>query len=275
MLTSRRSLQLHKSSGAPLPVIPAFKALYEAGTTPRHGEVIMIAGRSGTQKSGLALFWVDQMNLPTLYLSADMNGFTASSRVACTRLGLTLEELEKTLKAGGPGVQDVDQALGESNIVFTFDSPITWRGLDRALEAWVESRDEWPQVIVIDNLMDVEGATSDYTMQMEVMTEATSLARETGATVMILHHASDKSWEAKSDPWKPPARSEIKNGLGEKPELCLTVSLDPATGDYRIATVKQRNGPSDMSGQRYITLTCDAARTRFYEWVSPHLRVRA
>lgn len=232
----------------------------------------MIAGRSGTQKSGLALFMVDEMNLPTLYLSADMSAFTASTRVACKRMSLTTDEVERRMAEGGAARDEVLDALEDSNITFSFGSPITWRGLDEELEAYVELRDAYPEVIVIDNLMDVEGATTDYTVQMEVMSNATELARETAATIIVLHHASDKTWEAKQDPWKPPARSEIKNGLGEKPELCLTVSLDPATMDYRIATVKQRMGPSDMSGNRYATLTAHPDKTQFTTWVSPSLR---
>ena len=272
MLTSRRSLSLNHEAGRPLPKIGAFRDLYDQGTTPRHGEVIMIAGRSGTQKSGLALFWVDEMGLDTLYHSADMSAFTASTRVACKRMGITTEQVEAMMAEGGESKQAVLDALEGSNITFAFGSPIRWEAVDENLEAYVEVRDKYPDIIVVDNLMDVEGATSDYVAQMDVMQEATALARDTGSTIIILHHASDKSWEAKQDPWKPPARSEIKNGLGEKPELCLTVSLDPATMDYRIATVKQRMGPSDMSGNRYATLTAQPEMTRFTTWVSPALR---
>lgn len=232
----------------------------------------MIAGRSGTQKSGLALFWVDEMNLPSLYLSADMSAFTASTRIACKRMGLTTEQVEE-LMATSEGKARVLKALEDSNITFSFGSPIRWQALDEELEAYVELHDMYPKVIVIDNLMDVENSESDYTAQMQVMSAATELARETGATVLILHHASDKSWEAKTDPWKPPGRQEIKNGLGEKPELVLTVSLDPANMDYRIATVKQRMGPSDPTGQRYATLTAHPDKTQFTTWINPRLRV--
>ena len=55
------------------------------------------------------------------------------------------------------------------------------------------------------------------------------------------------------------------------PLTSITV-LDPATMDYRIATVKQRMGPSDMSGNRYATLTAVPEKTQFTTWVSPSLR---
>lgn len=264
MLTSLRSLTLNRSAGTELPRIPALEEAGFYGTTrPRHGEVIMIAGRSGTQKSGLALFLVDEWDLPTLYCSADMSAFTASSRLACKRADMTTEQVDLALAAGGPGADFIMEQLAGSKVTFSFGSPLRWETIDQEIEAFVEVHDAYPQVFVFDNLMDFEGAEADYTAQMAVMQGATELARVTGATVLVLHHASDKTWEAKSDPWKPPARNEIKNGMAEKPELCLTVSLDPGDLSYRVATVKQRMGASDPSGNRYITLRCVPDKTTF------------
>ncbi|MEU0739276.1 AAA family ATPase [Streptomyces sp. NPDC006134] len=263
MLTPGRSLTMHAESGRELPRVEAFEALYNMGCRPRHGEVIMIAGRSGTQKSGLALYWVAQMNLPTLYFSADMSAFTASSRLASMATGDTTEMVEAGMSAGGRYRETYVNALRDSRITFSFGSPITWRAVDEELEAYVELWDAYPEVVVFDNLMDFEGAESDYTEQMAVMSNATELARATGATVIILHHASDKSWEAKSDPWAPPSRDQVKGGLSEKPELSLSVALDPNSLEYRIAVIKQRMGPCDPTGRRYATLRCHPEVTRF------------
>ncbi|MEU7643374.1 AAA family ATPase [Streptomyces huasconensis] len=263
MLTPARSLTLHAESGRELPRIDAFESLYNLGCRPRHGEVIMIAGRSGTQKSGLALYWVAQMNLPTLYFSADMSAFTASSRLASMMTGDTTTMVEAGMAAGGRYRQEYLDALAHLNLTFSFGSPITWRAVDEELEAYVELWDEHPAVIVIDNLMDVENAESDYTEQMAVMSGLTELARATGATVIVLHHASDKSWEAKSDPWAPPSRDQVKGGLSEKPELSLSVALDPTSLEFRIAVIKQRMGPSDPTAKRYATLRCHPEYTRF------------
>ncbi|AWY07602.1 DnaB-like dsDNA helicase [Streptomyces phage Yosif] len=263
MLNPARSLALHAESGRELPRVEAFEALYAKGVRPRHGEVIMIAGRSGTQKSGFALFWVASMNLPTLYFSADMSAFTASSRLASMRTGDTTEMVEAGMAEGGKHRQAYLDALAGLNITFSFGSPIRWQSVDEELEAYVELWDAYPEVIVFDNLMDFEGAESDYTEQMAVMSNATELARATGATVILLHHASDKSWEAKSDPWAPPSRDQVKGGLSEKPELSLTVALDPTSMEYRVACVKQRMGPSDPTARSYASMRCIPEQTRF------------
>lgn len=223
----------------------------------------MIAGRSGTQKSGLALFWVATMNLPTLYFSADMSAFTASSRLASMATGDTTEMVEAGMTEGGRYRETYVNALCDSRITFSFGSPITWRAVDEELEAYVELWNAYPAVLVFDNLMDFENAESDYTEQMAVMSGLTELARATESSVIVLHHASDKSWEAKSDPWAPPSRDQVKGGLSEKPELSLSVALDPTSLEFKIAVIKQRMGPCDPTARRYATLRCHPEITRF------------
>jgi hypothetical protein len=224
----------------------------------------MVAGRSGSQKSGFALFWVDEMNLDTLYFSADMSAFTASSRLASKRTGYTTEEIEAAVAHGGEDRDEVLDALADSKITFSFGSPITWRQVDEELDAYVELRNKFPEVIVFDNLMDFEGAEADYTAQMGVMQSVTELARDTGATVIVMHHASDKSWDARTDPWSPPSRDQVKGGLSEKPELSISVALDPNSLNFNVAVIKQRMGPQDPTAKRWTTLRCEPSLTRFH-----------
>ena len=222
----------------------------------------MVAGRSGNQKSGFALWWTCQMNLPTLYLSADMSPFTASARVASMMMDLTTDEVEAQMQRGGRARGAVMESMDDLNLTFSF-GPITWPGVDAEIEAYVELHNRYPEMIVVDNLMDIEGAASDYAVQMDAMQNIQDLSRATGSGVMVMHHASDKGWEAKSDPWKPPSRDQVKNGLAEKPELSLSVALNPKTFQFHIAVIKQRMGPSDATAQSYATIRADPARTRF------------
>lgn len=269
MLTASRSLGLHADSGRELPRVDSFGALYSKGVRPRHGEVVMIAGRSGTQKSGLALYWIAQMKLPSVYFSADMSPFTASARITSMVTGDTTEMVELGMRGGGAARDRYLNATKTgpgSNIHFSFGSPLTFERVEDVLEARVEVFDEYPDVICFDNLMDFDGAESEYAAQMEVMSYATELARHTGATVVVLHHASDKTWEAKSDPWSPPSRDQVKGGLSEKPELSLTVAFDPYSNHYKIACVKQRMGPSDPTARNFASLRIEPSLTRFHPW---------
>jgi hypothetical protein len=265
LLNAARALSLNSESGKKLPEVEALFGLYQNGLVFRHGQVVMIAGRSGSQKSGFALWLCDELGLDTLYFSADMSAFTASSRLASKRAGLTTEEVEAALLEKGAHADAVFEAVEESRIQFSFGSPISWRQVDEELDAYVELHNKFPEIVIFDNLMDFEGAESDYTAQMAVMQGVTELSRDTGATVIVMHHASDKAWEAKTDPWSPPSRDQIKGGLSEKPEVSLSVALDPNTLDFNVAVVKQRMGPQDPSARRWVTLRCEPQLTRFHK----------
>ena len=262
MLSGLRSLTMSIQSAPSLPRIPELEAVYRMGVKPSQGEFIMVAGRSGSQKSGFAIWLCQKWNLPTLYFSGDMSGYQASVRLACSILGLTTDEVEERLAAGGRRAAEVSAALAECNVDFSF-GPIRWRNVEAELDAYVEMHNAFPKLLVIDNAMDVEGAESDYQEQMAVMQDLSELSRMTGATLLVLHHATDKSWDAKSDPWRPPSRDQIKGGLAEKPELILTVAIDPTSHDFNVACVKQRMGPSNATGGTYATLAARPAMTRF------------
>lgn len=264
MLTPLRALAQNFESGRLMPEIPELADLYKRGLALRHGQVVMVAGRSGTQKSGFALWLVEKWGLPTLYFSADMSAFTASARIASMRAGLTTEEVEQAMAVGGALRRDVEVALADSQVQFSFGSPIRWDQVEEELQAFVEFHDAFPEVIVFDNLMDFEGGESDYAAQMETMSMVTELSRATGSLCLILHHASDKSWEAKSDPWVPPSRDQVKGGLSEKPEVSLSVALDPHSLDYRVAIIKQRMGPCDPTAKSYDFMRAEPQYTRFH-----------
>lgn len=221
----------------------------------------MIAGRSGTQKSGFALWLTTQWNRPTLYFSADMSGFTASSRLASMQTGDPSDVVEAGM--AGKRRDYYLSSLLRLNTQFVFGSPITWNNVQLELDAYVELFDTVPEVIVFDNLMDFENCESAYEEQMNVMASISDLSRGIGSTCIVLHHASDKTWDARTDPWNPPSRDQIKNGLAEKPELALSVALDPHSHIYRVAVIKQRMGPSDPTAQSPVTLRARPELTRF------------
>lgn len=221
----------------------------------------MIAGRSGTMKSTFALWLVSNWNLPTMYFSADMSAFQASTKLAAHKTQRTVEEVEQGMRSGA--AEEYMEALAESKIQFSFKSPIRWEAVIEELNAWVTLYNEYPKVIVIDNLMDVEGAEAEYSEQMLVMQVVSDLSRETGATILVLHHASDKSWDARSYPYRPPSRDQVKGGLSEKPELSLGVAINNETKDFHVAVIKQRMGPQDPTANTFATLKVDPSRNTF------------
>lgn len=270
MMTALRSLVQHGGSSPEMPYVPALEDLYgfKGGVTFRRGQLIMLAGRSGAGKSAFAMWLCRQWNARTLYLSGDMSAFTASTRLASMDLRSTTKEIEHILREGTDHArQEIMDALAGINIQFSFSSPITWRGFDEEMDAHVEEWNAYPDVVVWDNLMDVENCHSDYTEQMAAMQDLTAIARITGSTIIILHHATDKGANAAMDPFSPPSRNEVKGGLSEKPELTLSVALNPVGNAFRVAPIKQREGFCDPSGKSYVTLQANPQWTTYEKYV--------
>lgn len=219
-------------------------------------------------KSTFALWLASEWNLPTMYFSADMSGFQATTKLAAKLAQMKIPEVEREM-AGGEKREWLLERLSASQISFSFASPIKFDTIYDELSAWIVLYNEFPKVIVFDNLMDMEDAESDYSAQMFAMQIISEISRMTGATCMVLHHASDKSWDAKDAPYKPPSRAEVKGGLSEKPELSLGVAFNNDEGvlDFNVAVIKQRMGPQDPTARSYVTLKVDPERNTFY---SPH-----
>ena len=266
MLTASRALRRNIKAGEPLPRVEGLRDLYAMGFAPRRGNVIMVAGRSGSGKSALAQWWTAQLSrhgLSVLYFSADMSPFTASARLASMATGHTLEEVEQGMESNP---EYFTTAADEYPIRFAFDNPLTLEGIEQELLVDVALNNRYPDIIVIDNLVDFEGGESDYQAQMSIMQYVTELSRITGATVLILHHATDKT---DASVRTPPSRRDIKSGLSEKPELTLTVAVDPDRDLLNIAVVKQRMGPADPTGTKFASLKADLAHSRLMALGSP------
>src|SRR5690606_3366409 len=102
VLTASRALRRNIKAGEPLPRVEGLRDLYAMGFAPRRGNVIMVAGRSGSGKSALAQWWTAQLSrhgLSVLYFSAAMSPFTASARLASMATGHTLEEVEQGMES--------------------------------------------------------------------------------------------------------------------------------------------------------------------------------
>jgi len=264
VLTAGRAFTKSTSNAEPIPQVATLSEMRSDGVVPRRGQMTMIAGIPGTGKSAFAMWWVAQLGLSTLYFSADMDSYTANSRLAAIHSGNTVKSVEQAMDTG-MGMEYYADALAESKFIFCFDSGPTLEDVGAELAAHVEVFDEYPEVIVIDNVMNIQGS-EDYQGQQHILSELHSLARITRAWVVVLHHASEVNGKS---PFDPPPRKEIKNKITEHPELVLTVAANPATGDYKVACVKNRSDKSDPGAQYPYTYRADLARCSFHKYVPP------
>jgi hypothetical protein len=254
MLTGARSLRL-ASRTAPLPEVPALRQLYAGGVLPRAGQFIVVFGQPGAGKSTFMQWYANEMDVPCLYFSADMDAQDAISRLGAMRSTWTVDQVSEAIAMGE--IDMLSPMLDNSRIQWCFDSGPTMQDIVDELDAYVELHDAYPRVIIIDNAMNVEGETEDEQGGLKfVFKELHRLAHETGICVFVLHHAREES-----DPRFPPSRAQMQGKVAQLPEIILGVALDDNV--YKVAPVKVRSGKSDASGRTFIALTAHPERATF------------
>jgi len=261
MLSPSKSLRRAAVSGAALPEVAALGALHDAGIRFRHGQVVMVTGRPGAGKSNIVQYactaWASA-GIPVLYYSLDMDPFTAAVRQAALLTGHRQEHISEALE--GPGEAFYEDALTGVGIEYCFDTQPELPDIQEELDAYVEKWDQYPGVIVIDNLLNIEIGEGAHGDQKFAMKNLQALARLTGATVFVLHHAR----EGVKDTTRPPTMAETDNKLNQIPEVVLGVAHDDTTGEMSIAALKVRVGaPMDPGAERPYRVWADFSRMQF------------
>lgn len=232
---------------------PVFAPLEERKIRARMGTVTFIAGPPGAMKTGFALYWILRLNKPTLYFSADAEDFEIVERSAAAISGATVDEVRGSLE---DYMHHLDLAR---NVRFVYEDSPTYSDVELETAAFAEVMGEFPQIIVIDNLMNVTGESENEWASMRDSARVIHrLTRITKAAVFVLHHMADD----RADPTTPAPRKSLQGKVGQLPKVILSLALD---GDQlKVAPVKLRWGPGDASGQTYATLYVDASRNRLF-----------
>lgn len=264
-LSAARSLSRGKTAGAPLPQVDELEDL-RSGQFKfklRQSEMTMIAGMPGSQKSGFALWLTAKMNVPTLYFSADSSSYTVSTRLAAALTGETTDVIGQNLREGAEGYYESVLEEGLSRLRVCYDPNPSHDTIAGEIDAWVEAWDEYPRLIVVDNLMDVVGGgDNEFAAYKDVLLGLKTIARETEASIIVLHHMS----ESGTDPHTPAPRKAVMGKAVQTPENVLSIALAEDPNEFRVSVVKHRSGPTDPTGKKFERLRVDPAKNQFQRW---------
>ena len=259
MLTIKQAAKRHLEEPQLLPDL--FASLKKEGIRFRRGQVTMIAGQPNSGKSLFALFYGVKANVPTLYISADTDGYTTAIRAAAIITGHQQHTIEESFK--NDGQEFYTQELSSiRHIEFSFDPSPTLDDVDLMVKAYGEKYGQWPHLIIIDNLMNVSALhDNEWTGMRDIMKACHHIARETDSAIFILHHTS----EGEGDPLRPPSRRSIQGKVSQLPEMILTVAMDTNQGALRLACVKNRFAKHSPMGDDWVELVADASRMTLKE----------
>lgn len=211
----------------------------------------MVAGAPNAGKSMLALVYAVGAKVPTLFFSADTDATTVTIRAAAHLSGHTQTTAEQNL-LNNPNFYT--KWLGDmSHISWVFDSSPTLDDLEMEIKAYIELYGVAPELIVIDNLMNVAAETeNEWAGLREIMVNLHDMARKTEACVVVLHHVSEASEYGSVT--NPPPRRAIHGKVSQLPAVILTLGYDPTQGMLRVAPVKNRFGPHRADASDWATL---------------------
>lgn len=249
MLNLNRAWRGSNTNATPLPDV--WKALALEQIKFRRGQVCMVAAAPNAGKSMFALIYAVKAKVPTLFFSADTDTATVMMRAASHLSGHSQLLVEANLNSNR---HYYDKYLSDmENIQFVFDSSPSLDDIELEVKAYVELYGIPPELIVIDNLMNVVAESdNEWAGLRAIMVEFHDMARKTEACVMVLHHVSEQSEYSKTT--EPPARRAIHGKVSQLPALILTLGFDPLNNILKVAAVKNRFGPHSADGSTRVGL---------------------
>ena len=222
----------------------------------RRGQVCMVAAAPNAGKSMFALIYAIKAKVPTLFFSADTDTTTVMMRAASITSGHSQVTVESNLAGNSKHYNHHFQKI--DHIKWVFDSSPSIDDLELEIRAYVELYGIAPELIIIDNLMNVAAETdNEWSGLRAIMMELHDMARKTEACVMVLHHVSEQSEYGSTT--KPPARRAIHGKVSQLPALILTLGYDPGQALLAVAAVKNRFGPHTADASDYAQLLVNYA----------------
>ena len=254
MLRLDRAWRSVGTAAQPLPTV--WKALEKKEIKFRRGQVCMVAAAPNAGKSMFALVYAIQAKVPTLFFSADTDVATMWLRAIAHTSGHSQQTVENQIKANptfyNKHIEDF------SHIQWVFDSSPNLDDMEDEIKAYVELYGVGPQLIVVDNLMNVVAESeNEWAGLRQIMVEFHDMARKTEACVLVLHHVSEQS--EYGSPTEPPPRRSIHGKVSQLPATILTLGYNPFEQKLKVAAVKNRFGKHSADGKDMTELSVNFA----------------
>ena len=261
MLSLSQVAQLESSGSGTQPLPEVLPVLTARGIRFEAGQMAMLVGQPNSGKSMIALWYAIEANITTFYFSADTDKRTTRYRAAAIKTGFTFNEVKEMIGTSGQGI--IDDALMEitdAGIQFSFDPQPSMEDIDLELLAYEEVYGIPPELIVIDNLLNLVNDAGDFAGLLQILGELHALARMKDSALLILHHVNDST----SKPEYPASRSSIRGRVSQYPEMILSIAMVPEENQMRIACVKHRHETPSPDGSNYETIFVDPTRMTFF-----------
>lgn len=217
-------------------------------------DLVMVAGPPGSGKSTLAMAMAVATDTPSLYVCADTSELVIRRRLTAMVAKMNQVDVD-------PRINDrawiKDKLAPTTHIQWVFPSNPSIDEIEDELESYLEVMGEYPKLIFLDNLMDIQaesGGDNEWAGLKRVMRDLKALARTINAVIVVLHHTSENATVVTAPPM-----SSIQGKISQLPAVSLTVRQDVNSGTMFVGAVKNRYGKSDSSGNHYAIVPFNGA----------------
>ena len=238
-------------SGTPLPDI--YPTLSRQDIRLYRGSSILVAAGPSTGKSMFALNYAIDSGVKCLYISPDTNKGDTVCRAGQKLTGNLRHVVAAQLEEGPDVYPHLFEKLDSvQNIDFNFRSGIDLDDVRNLIFAYCEKTGEWPELIVIDNLVNLIVDQSNPAEWQMTMQDIDDIAKETESCIMVLSHVAGHK-EGGTDPI---GLSDILYKVTKYASLVLTLTEDGFDKTkILVSCVKNRNGKMDKSGRMRYALS--------------------
>jgi Ni2+-binding GTPase involved in maturation of urease and hydrogenase len=248
-------------AGVPLPEV--YPSLTRAEAHICRSAVTLVVGPPSAGKSLLCQNLLAKGGIPALAFLLDTNELTASARFAAILTGENFLRI-KTRIIDGESDKYRERMLDEIPMVqVSFHAP----GADNValeIDAFEQRFGLPPDAVLIDNLGNQAGQFDGEWAVLKALTlEYDALAKEHQCAIIATAHTTDLN------SCEPAQRTAILGKISQYPRLILSVGFDPDTGAYRVAVVKNTEGPTDVRAERPLTFFADPARMLIVDPLAP------
>ncbi len=157
MLKLSRAWSGVTTKATPLPDV--WKNLVKQSIKFRRGQVCMVAAAPNAGKSMFALIYAIKAQVPTLFFSADTDTATVMIRAAAHLSGHSQLAVEQNIDKRSDYYSA--HLANTSHIQWVFDSSPSLDDIEMEIKAYFELYGVAPQLIIIDNLMNVSAETDN------------------------------------------------------------------------------------------------------------------
>lgn len=263
-MTLSRSVKRGAVGKEPLP--PAFASWESRGIRFRRASMSMLFGQSGSHKTRIVLNAVLNMKVPTLAFSTDSDQDTVASRLLAINTRTSTDITEQWLRTEP---DKCARLLAQYDFLkWDFRPDPTLDDIWHSAYAYHEVEGRWPAQIVVDIASDIghDAGGDEWSNLRDLMRQGKVLARETGAHVLLVHHASDSERTKRPCPRK----GDMQGKVSALPELIVTCGMTNS-GDLHVACVKNRHAKADADANNHFPMELDAGTSFVGDYVSqPH-----